>query len=179
MASINSSVQPIQLIQAKNLTVVEQAQSAKPSTVKGDASLPLDRSVISTLKGAGSGALAATLPTLPIAIYMLKAASSAGGTAGIGQATVGLGLGAAGALGGLVGGAVAVNTTDSHLKGALFGGAAAALVGAAVTGIILKCTLPIGGAMNPLPAMGIAAAAFGITGAIGGGMGASFAQRSQ
>ncbi len=172
MSSISPSIQniqQIQQIQPKVPAIVEQAQ-------KGEEIHSLDRSIITTLKGAGSGALAASLPTVPIAIYLLKTAG--GGTGGIGQATVGLGLAAAGALGGLVGGAVAVNTTDSNLKGALIGGGAAALVGAAVTGILLKSTIPAG-AMRILPYMGMAAVAFGVTGAIGGGMGASFAHKAQ
>ncbi len=119
-------------------------------------------------KGAGAGALAVALPTVPIGLYMIKHAGS--GTGGIGPAMAGLGIAAAGALGGLVGGAVAASTTDSKLNGALYGGAAAALAGAALTGLVLSKS-----GMNPGTAMKIAALAFGATGAIGGAIGSNFA----
>ena len=167
--SVNSSPSVVtpdtQALQARVKEL--EAQLADKNTSQPVPQAPKDGVTLSTLKGAGAAGLAAAIPAVPIAGWMIKTAGS--GTGGLGQAMMGMGIGIAGVGGAALGGGIAANTADGSMsKGAAHGAIAGGIAG----GVIM--TMLAGGRPNVASLVG--AGAFAAAGAIGGAIGSRFSE---
>lgn len=147
------------------------AEAAKASSLANDV-VKIQSGVGPSLKGAGVGLLAGGVLGGGGAALMFKAANGAG-EGGIVLAILGLGVGAAGAVGGAAGGALAANKTDSKLKGAGYGA-----LGGAVAGAVGGAALSLKGGQLNVGTMALTAAAGAAFGAVGGVAG-SFVAKHQ
>ena len=146
------------------------AEAPKTSSMANDV-VKVQAGLGATLKGGAAGLLTGGLVAGGAGALMLKSANGMG-DGGIGVAFIAIGIGAAGAIGGTIGGATAANLTDSKLKGAGYGALGGAIGGAAF-GLYMGAK---SGGFNVV-LTGLTAAAGAAFGAIGGAAGAYVAKK--